>query len=106
MRTIIQNILSNSIKYTSKKTLAKINVKYKSNKKEHLISFTDNGVGFNMEYNKNVFKMFNRMHSDSEFEGAGIGLAIVKSAVLKQGGRVTIFSKENKGSTITLYLPK
>jgi signal transduction histidine kinase len=65
----------------------------------------DNGIGIDQRYHDRIFKMFKRLHTHKEFEGTGIGLAIVRKAAVKLGGSVRIESEAGCGSTFLLTLP-
>ncbi len=106
LRCCIYNILSNSIKYSSKNEYTEIRILYEDAKNESIFYFMDNGVGFDMEYAKNLFQMFNRMHPDTEFEGNGIGLVTVKNIIEKHGGRIQVDAKVDEGCTVCFAIPK
>jgi len=98
MNQVITNLISNSLKFTSTKDFALITAGYVLNNNENIFYIKDNGVGFDMKFSENLFGMFERMHSESEFEGSGVGLAIVKKIIQKFGGRVWIIGEVGKGA--------
>ncbi|ADL53164.1 sensor histidine kinase [Clostridium cellulovorans] len=98
MKQVIINIISNSLKFTHNKEVAVITVGYTFENNENIFYIKDNGVGFDMKFSERLFGIFERMHSDSEFEGSGVGLAIVKKLINKLGGRVWIIGEVGKGA--------
>jgi PAS domain S-box-containing protein len=105
IKQVVTNLLSNSIKFTRPRETAEIEITGSKSKKETLYSIRDNGVGFNMQYADKLFTVFQRLHSDKEFEGTGIGLAIVQRIINKHGGRVWADSKLNEETTFYFSLP-
>ncbi|WP_024834421.1 sensor histidine kinase [Ruminiclostridium josui] len=104
IKQVITNIISNSLKFTSNKDDAKITAGYYYENDENIFYIKDNGVGFDMKFSENLFKMFHRMHSVDEFEGSGIGLALVKKIIMKLGGRVWITGEVGKGVCVYFTL--
>jgi light-regulated signal transduction histidine kinase (bacteriophytochrome) len=102
----ISNIISKSLKFTRNKDEAVITVGYEKKDGEHLFFFRDNGAGFDMQYSKKLFEMFQRMHGSDEFEGAGIGLVIVKKIILMHGGHIRITGEVGEGATVYFSLPE
>lgn len=98
MKQVIINLISNSLKFTSTKEYALIAVGYTFENNENRFYIKDNGVGFDMKFSENLFGIFERMHSENEFEGSGVGLAIVKKVVQKFKGRVWITGEVGKGA--------
>ncbi|MCF8371112.1 MAG: GHKL domain-containing protein [Bacteroidales bacterium] len=98
-----ENLISNSIKFSSKNENTIIEIGYNESSREIFVK--DNGVGFKMEHAGKLFGVFQRLHTQEEFEGTGIGLANVKQIVKKHGGTVRAESEINKGATFFIYLP-
>lgn len=105
MRQVVYNILSNAVKFTRNKENTVINIGCIQNSNEQVFYIEDNGAGFDMKYAKKLFTMFERLHNKEEYEGSGIGLAIVHKIIEKHGGRVWIESKLNEGTKLYFGLP-
>lgn len=106
---VFQNLISNSLKFSHPEKCPEIvvtsRVIEKGGKKFNLIKFTDNGIGFDNSYAGKIFEIFQRLHSKDEFEGTGVGLAIVKKIVDMHGGEIRAHSDgENMGSTFEILL--
>lgn len=106
IRQVWLNLLSNALKYSAKKEKPVIEIGFSNLEKELMYFIKDNGAGFNMQYADKLFGVFQRLHNPNEFEGTGIGLAIVKRIVTKHGGKVWAESKINEGATFFFTLPK
>jgi len=106
LRQVWANLISNAIKFSSKRKKIKIHISSKDEKSRVIYSVKDNGAGFNMEYNEKLFGVFQRLHTEEEFSGTGVGLAIVKQIINKHNGEVWAESKINEGSTFYFSLPK
>ncbi|NHJ48607.1 MAG: PAS domain S-box protein [Asgard group archaeon] len=98
LRTVMENLIGNAWKFTRKKTNPKITIGKKTINKETVYFIEDNGVGFDMDYADKLFAVFQRLHSYKEFEGTGIGLAIVQRIITRHNGRVWAESKPGKGA--------
>ena len=105
MRQVFVNLFSNAIKFSSSRETAMIKVGGSIDGDEAVYYVKDNGVGFDMHYADKLFGVFQRLHGVNEFEGTGIGLAIVKRVITRHGGRVWAEGKINEGTTIYFALP-
>jgi light-regulated signal transduction histidine kinase (bacteriophytochrome) len=105
LRWVMVNLLANAIKFTRTRTVAHIEVGALLERTETVFYVKDNGVGFDMRYANKLFGVFLRLHGVEEFEGAGIGLAIVKRIVTKLGGRVWAAGQVNEGATFYFAIP-
>ncbi len=105
IKQVIINLLSNAIKFSSVKEKSVIEIGGKTEGDKNIYWIKDNGVGFNTKYADKLFGVFQRLHKDSEFDGTGVGLAIVKRIINKHGGTVWAESVLNEGSTFYFTLP-
>jgi light-regulated signal transduction histidine kinase (bacteriophytochrome) len=106
IRQVLVNQLSNAMKFTQGKDNTCIEVGCSQNGSDHNIYYVkDNGAGFDMKYSGKLFGVFQRLHSGQEFEGTGVGLAIVQRVVQRHGGRVWAEGKVNVGTTFHFTLP-
>jgi len=99
------NLISNAIKYSSKNTSSKVELGSHREENEMIYYVKDNGAGFDMKYSSKLFGVFQRLHKASEFEGTGVGLAIVQRIVSRHGGRIWAEAKVNEGATFYFSLP-
>lgn len=105
IRQAFLNLVSNAIKFT--RTREKPRIEFGGYKEGDfvVISISDNGVGFSMEFKDKLFQAFKRLHSDEKFEGTGVGLAIVERIIKRHNGSVWAVSEEDKGSVFFMRLP-
>ncbi len=106
IRQVLINLLSNAIKFTRAKTPGVIEVGGRVDGNRNIYYVKDNGVGFDMRYANDLFGVFRRLHSQKEFEGTGVGLAIVQHIIERHGGRVWAEGRVNEGATFYFTLPK
>lgn len=105
IKQALANLLGNAIKYSSKKEKPEITVGFGMRDGEPVYFVQDNGAGFSMAYADKLFGVFQRLHSLEEFEGTGVGLALVKRIIDKHKGRLWAESEENKGAVFYFTLP-
>ncbi|HET6992872.1 MAG TPA: ATP-binding protein, partial [Bacteroidia bacterium] len=102
---VMFNLISNAVKYSSKKKKPLIEISSEKSGNEIIFSVKDNGVGFDMQYVDKLFGVFQRLHGMNEFDGTGVGLAIVQRIVSKHNGRVWAEGKVDKGACFRIALP-
>ncbi len=105
IRQVWYNLLANAVKFSRGRTPAVIEVAGEPGEGENLYSVRDNGAGFSPDYTGKLFVLFQRLHGMDEFEGTGVGLAIVKRFVQKHGGRVEAEGRPGEGANFRFSLP-
>jgi len=106
IRQIFVNIIGNAIKFTRNNEISKIHISGSETFFETVITIQDNGCGFDMKYSNKLFGVFQRLHSEQEYEGTGVGLAIVRRIVQRHGGTVSAYSEPGNGACFTITIPK
>lgn len=101
---VMHNLISNAIKYSSKKENPVVEIYSKEKNDEVIFSVKDNGAGFDMKYYDKLFGVFQRLHKQNEFEGAGVGLSIIQRIITKHGGKVWAEGKVGEGATFSFSL--
>ena len=103
---VLTNLLSNALKFTAKRNPARIEVGALKYGAEHVYFVKDNGVGFDMKYVDRLFGVFQRLHTQQQFPGTGIGLSIVQRIVKRHGGRAWAEGRLDEGATMYFTLPQ
>jgi signal transduction histidine kinase len=106
MNQVWVNLLSNALKYSGKSRQPIITINSEENGSEIIYSIADNGVGFNMRYAHQLFGVFQRLHDNEDFEGTGVGLALVHRIITRHGGNIWAKGKTRQGATFYFSLPQ
>jgi light-regulated signal transduction histidine kinase (bacteriophytochrome) len=104
LEQVLINLISNAIKYSAKVSQPRIEIGCLPEKAQQVYYVKDNGAGFDMQYAEKLFGIFQRLHSEADFEGIGIGLATVKRIVTRHGGRVWAEGAVNRGAAFYFTL--
>lgn len=106
IKQVWQNLISNALKYSAKAEIKKIEIGAEESDEEIIFYIQDHGAGFDEKYLKKIFGVFQRLHSEEEFAGTGVGLAIVKRIVQRHGGKVWAEGKIGEGAKFCFSLPR
>ena len=106
LRQVWSNLVGNAVKYSARAASPRVEISGISNDRESIYTVRDNGAGFDMRYYEKLFSVFQRLHREDEFEGTGVGLAIVHRVVARHGGRVWGEGAVGKGASFHFALPK
>ena len=105
MGQVFVNLLSNALKFTGRREVGRIEIAGQTGSHDNTYYVKDNGAGFDARYAHKLFGVFQRLHGNEEFEGSGVGLALVQRIINRHGGRVWAESKVNEGATFFFTVP-
>lgn len=105
LRQVWINLISNGVKYSSKKATPLLEIKATVKGKDAIYAIRDNGAGFDMQFIDQLFGVFQRLHKPTEFEGTGVGLAIVQRIIYRHGGKVWAEGTVGEGATFSFSIP-
>jgi len=105
LRQVVVNLLTNAFKFTRQREKAVVEIEGRSEGQERIYFVRDNGAGFDMQFARRLFGVFQRLHDAREYEGTGVGLSIVQRIVVRHGGRIWAEAEVDKGATFYFTLP-
>ena len=105
LRHVWANLLGNALKYSARKDAPRVEIEGRIEGAEAVYTVRDNGAGFDMRYYAKLFNVFQRLHREDEFEGTGVGLAIVQRVVVRHGGRIWGEAAPGEGARFHFSLP-
>ncbi|MFA5082136.1 MAG: PAS domain S-box protein [Hydrogenophilaceae bacterium] len=106
LNMVLRNLIDNAVKFSHASQSPRIEIKSVSGPESTILSIRDNGIGFDMRFHERIFEIFQRLQRAEDYPGTGVGLAIVRKAMLRMGGRVWADSTPGQGATFYLELPR
>ena len=103
---VFRNLIDNALKFSRDSTPPVIEITGRANNETIIVEVRDNGIGFDMRFHERIFNIFQRLQRAEDYPGTGVGLAIVRRAVERMGGRVWASSTPGKGATFVVELPR
>ena len=104
--SLFENLLENAIKFRNKERLPHITISADEKEDKYVFCIKDNGIGIEIKFHNRIFAIFQRLHTRSEYEGTGIGLAVCKKIVERHGGEIWVESEPEKGSAFYFSIKK
>lgn len=105
LQQVLENLVSNACKYSAKSARPRVEIWRSDLHGRAMLNVRDNGCGFDMAHSSRLFKLFQRMHTDAQYEGIGVGLALVKRFVERMDGRIEVEAAVDRGATFRVALP-
>ena len=105
LRQVFQNLVANALKFHAPDRAPRVHVKAEKSGTDWVFAIEDNGIGIEPQYAERIFQLFQRLHSQAEYPGTGIGLAICKKIIERHGGRIWLESKPGEGTTFFFTIP-
>jgi light-regulated signal transduction histidine kinase (bacteriophytochrome) len=102
---VLRNLIDNALKFSANGSDPCVEIGGARSTESYCLSVKDNGVGFDMQYQDRIFDIFQRLHRPEEYPGTGIGLAMVRKALQRMHGRITVESEPGRGATFTMEIP-